>query len=92
VNQVRVIATNIATKSTVEAQLSLDQARRIIEQVYSEPSIVENQFEHVEAGHTLDLLANSKDLIVLSTLELVRFGFNPDDLEASQRSQDYARE
>jgi hypothetical protein len=79
--QVRAIATNTATKSTVEAQLSVGQTRALLAHTYGgEQSIIENHIEHLDAGHTLAILANSKDFCVFNPQELAQFGFNPKDL------------
>jgi hypothetical protein len=89
VHQVRVIATNLATKSSTEIQLSLDNTHKILEQVYGgEPSIVEQQFEDLKAGHAIELLVAAKDPILFSPPQLINFGFNPDDLQATQHTPD----
>ena len=80
--QVRVIATNTATQSTVEAHLSVDQTRSLLAHTYGrEQSIIKNYIEHLDAGHIIEILANSKDSCVFNPQELVRFGFNPKDFK-----------
>ena len=80
--QARAVATNTATQSTAEAQLSTEQTRSLLAHAYGgEQSIIDDCLEHIEAGHTVELLATGKDLCVFTSQELVRFGFDPDDLE-----------
>jgi hypothetical protein len=83
----RVIATNITTELTAEAQLNLVQTRRLLEDAYGGvQSIVANLIEQFEVSHLIQLLANSKDPLIFSAAQLVQFGFDPDELEATHRA------
>ena len=81
-SEVRAIATNLVTRSTVEAQLSPDQVRALLMHAYGgEQPIVENYIEQINAGHTVEVLATSKDRCVFTPHELAQFGFAPEELE-----------
>lgn len=82
----RVIATNISTRMTAEARLNPVQIGALFECAYGgERSIIDNLLEQIEIGHLIELLANTKDPLIFSSAQLVQFGFDPDELEATQR-------
>jgi hypothetical protein len=83
----RVIATNITTDLTAEAQLNLAQTRGLLEHAYGgDQSKVANLIEQFEVSHLIQLLANAKDPLVFNEAELVQFGFDKDKLEVTQRA------
>jgi hypothetical protein len=83
----RVIATNITTELTAEAQLNVVQTRWLLEHAYSgDQSIVANLIEQFEVSHLIQLLANSTDPLVFNEAELVKFGFDRDELEGTRRT------
>lgn len=83
----RVIATNITTELTAEAQLNLAQTRGLLDHAYGgDQSKVANLIEQFEVSHLIQLLANSTDPLVFNEAELIQFGFDKDELEATQRA------
>jgi hypothetical protein len=81
----RVIAANITTELTTEAQLNLVQTRELLEHAYGgDQSKVANLIEQFEVSHLIQLLANSTDPLVFNEAELVQFGFDKDELEATR--------
>lgn len=84
----RVIATNTSTKLSAEARLSSVQTRTLVEYAYGgEQLIVDNLMEQAEAGNAIELLANNKTRCVFTADELIRFGFDPDELAAVQGTE-----
>jgi hypothetical protein len=81
-----VIATNITTELTAAAQLDPVQVRGLLDHAYGgAQSKVENLMEQFEVSHLIQLLANSRDPLVFNAAELARFGFDPHELQATQR-------
>jgi hypothetical protein len=74
--QVRAIAINPATQSTVKTHLSPDQVRDLLTRAYGgEQTIVQSCIEQLNAAHTLEVLC------VFAPNELMQVGFAPEELE-----------
>jgi hypothetical protein len=79
-HQVRAIAENVVKRSTVETQLSAEQATSILEQVY-DGDILISAIEQLATGYPSVLLSAAKARCILTSQDLMRFGFDHADLK-----------
>jgi len=81
VRHVRAIAENVVTKLTAEAQLSADNARSIIAQVYPEADHFKSTVEQLGTGYPTPLHSSGNARCIFTSEQLVQFGFDPADLK-----------
>lgn len=80
----RAIAQHANETNTPEAVLSESQVRALLQHAYGgEQMIVDQLYADMQSGEPIKLQATSKDPLLLTSHELVRFGFNPDDFDLS---------
>lgn len=80
---VRVIATNTDDESTAEASLSMENGAAFYELAYGEFGASQFQLLREHGQHELisgQGTAGSKSYCILSSEQLIPFGFSPDDL------------
>lgn len=87
---VRCIATNLSDDSVAEAWLSLEQTKALLSFLYgNEVTIVDNFLQQLSDHQYAELIAQPggkvSDRCVVTSEELLPFGFNRDDLHAPSR-------
>lgn len=85
--QFRAVAEQENKTDALEAVLSENQMRDLLMHAYGgEQTIVDQLCADVHSGEPIKLHATAKDPLILTSNELIRFGFNPDDFNLSQCS------
>jgi hypothetical protein len=74
--QVRAIAENVATRSTVEMQFSVEHAEMILAQVYKGDHL-SHAIEQLATGYPTELLSAAASRCFFTSKDLVGFGFDP---------------
>jgi hypothetical protein len=78
---VRCVATNTDDKTAAEAWLTLDHARTLLGYVCgNDETHVDHWMQQLEDHHYADLIARPGVRCVLNSAELVRLGFNHEEL------------
>ena len=69
------------TGPTAKALLTLEQTRSLLDHAYGENSVFDDFMDRLTSHEMLELHATGKDPCIFTSRELIKFGFNPDDLE-----------